>query len=69
MVNTTGTYVQTLATKVGATNGMLSYMFWVAECQGTRAICTTPPNDCKGGVGLGPKTYNISIPMPPLRQS
>src|SRR5262249_10423806 len=55
--NTTGAYVQSAATKVGTTNGMLGYMFWAAECQGTRTICTTPPNDCKGGVGVGSKTY------------
>src|SRR5207247_9380313 len=67
--DTTGTYVQTVATRVGTTNGMLGYMFWAAECQGTRTICTTPPNDCKGGVGVGAKTYAIPIPMPPLRQS
>jgi len=67
--DTTGTYVQTVATKVGTTNGMLGYMFWAAECQGTHSICTTPPNDCIGGVGVGSKTYNIPIPMPPLRQS
>ena len=44
-------------------------MFWAAECQGTHSICTTPPNTCLGGVGVGAKTYNIPIPMPPLRQN
>jgi len=67
--DTTGTFVQTVATRVGTTNGMLGYMFWAAECEGTRTICTTPPNDCKGGVGVGARTYNIPIPMPALRQS
>jgi hypothetical protein len=67
--NSTGTFVQNVQTKVGTTNGMLGYMFWAAECQGTRTICTVPPNDCKGGVGVGATTYNIPIPMPPLRQS
>jgi hypothetical protein len=48
---------------------MLGYMFWAAECPSTRRICTTPPNSCEGGVGVGGRTYNIPIPMPPLRQS
>jgi hypothetical protein len=68
--NTTGSYVQTVAPNAaGTTSGMLGYMFWAAECQGTRSICTTPPNDCQSGVGVGATTYNIPIPMPPLRQS
>jgi hypothetical protein len=66
--NSTGAYVQTVATKVGTTNGMLGYMFWAAECQGTRSICTTPPNTCQGGVGAGAGAYNIPVPMPALRQ-
>jgi len=53
----------------GTTSGMLGYMFWAAECQGTRTICTTPPNTCEGGVGVGARTYSIPIPMPPLRQN
>jgi hypothetical protein len=65
----TGTYVQTVAPKTGSTSGMLGYMFWAAECQGTRSICTTPPNSCEGGVGVGATTYAIPIPMPPLRQN
>jgi hypothetical protein len=48
---------------------MLGYMFWAAECPGTRSLCTTPPNACEGGVGVGSKTYDIPIPMLPLRQS
>src|ERR671928_201584 len=65
----TGTFVQTVATKVGTTNGMLGYMFWAAECPSTRRICTTPPNTCENGVGVGASTYNIPIPMQPLRQN
>jgi len=67
----TGPYVQTVAPHAsiaGATRGMLGYMFWAAECQGTRAVCTTPPNGCQGGVGAGATAYAIPIPMPPLRQ-
>ncbi|HZT58240.1 MAG TPA: hypothetical protein VFA21_06375 [Pyrinomonadaceae bacterium] len=64
----TGGYVQTVQTKAGTTNGMLGFMFWAAECQGTRSICTTPPNTCEGGVGVGAATYTIPIPMPALRQ-
>jgi hypothetical protein len=68
--NSTGSYVQTVVPNgAGTTSGMLGYMFWAAECQGTHTICTTPPNTCQGGVGLGAKTYNIPIPMPPLRQN
>jgi hypothetical protein len=68
--NSTGAYVQTVAPNgAGTTSGMLGYMFWAAECQGTRSVCTTPPNTCEGGVGVGAKTYNIPIPMPALRQN
>ena len=68
--NSTGTYVRTVAPNgAGTTSGMLGYMFWAAECQGTRSVCTTPPNTCEGGVGVGAKTYNIPIPMPALRQN
>src|SRR5215208_630278 len=69
LISSTGTYVQNVQTRVGATNGMLGYMFWAAECPSTRRICTTPPNSCEGGVGVGGQTYNIPIPMPALRQS
>jgi len=65
----TGTYVQTVLPRVGTSAGMLGFMFWAAECQGTRTICTTPPNSCEGGVGTGGKTYSIPIPMPALRQN
>jgi hypothetical protein len=67
--NSTGNYVQTVATKVGTTNGMLGYMFWAAECPSTRRICTIPPSTCEAGVGVGGKIYNIPIPMPALRQN
>jgi hypothetical protein len=66
--NSTGNYVQNVATRVGTTNGMLGYMFWASECPSTRRVCTTPPNTCEGGVGVGATTYNIPIPMPALRQ-
>jgi hypothetical protein len=68
--DTTGTYVQTVAPAgAGTTNGMLGYMFWAAECQGTHSVCTTPPNTCQGGVGVGAKTYSVPFPMPALRQN
>ena len=68
--NSTGAYVRTVAPNgAGTTSGMLGYMFWAAECQGTRSVCTTPPNTCEGGVGVGAKTYSIPIPMPALRQN
>jgi hypothetical protein len=69
LINTTGNFVQTAAPNgAGTTSGMLGYMFWAAECPGTRSVCTTPPNTCEGGVGVGGATYNIPIPMPQLRQ-
>jgi hypothetical protein len=61
-------YVQTVATKIGTTNGMLGFMFWAAECEGTRTVCTTPPNTCEGGMGVAATQFNIPIPMPALRQ-
>jgi hypothetical protein len=68
--NSTGNYVQTVAPNgAGTTHGMLGFMFWAAECQGTHSICTTPPNTCEAGVGTGAKTYNIPLPMPALRQN
>lgn len=66
----TGNFVQTVAPRgAGSTPGMLGYMFWAAECQGTSTVCTTPPNTCQGGAGVGATTYHIPIPMPPLRQN
>lgn len=65
----TGTYVRSvLPNGAGTTPGMLGYMFWAAECEGTRTVCTIPPNTCEGGVGVGASTYTIPIPMPALRQ-
>jgi hypothetical protein len=70
LTQSTGSFVQTvLPNGAGTTSGMLGYMFWAAECQGTRSICTTPPNTCQGGVGVGSTTYSIPVPMPPLRQN
>jgi hypothetical protein len=70
LINSTGLYVQTVAPNgAGTTSGMLGYMFWAAECPSSRRVCTVPPNSCEGGVGVGADTYNIPIPMPPLRQS
>src|SRR5579885_3509399 len=70
LIDTTGNYVQSVAPNgAGTTNGMLGYMFWAAECPSSRGACTTPPNSCAGGVGVGGKTYNIPIPMPALRQA
>ena len=67
----TGQYVQTVAPNPqgpGVSNGMLGFMFWAAECQGTRSVCTTPPTTCEGGVGAGATAYTVPIPMPALRQ-
>jgi hypothetical protein len=66
--NLTGSFVTTVANKaVDATSaGMLGYMFWAAECSGTRNVCTTPPNTCEGGVGVGATRFEIPIPMPAL---
>ena len=67
--NSIGTFVRTVSPNgAGTTSGMLGYMFWAAECQGTRTPCTVPPTTCEGGVGVGATTYTIPIPMPPLRQ-
>ena len=67
--DSTGSFVQTVAPAgAGTTSGMLGYMFWAAECPSTRNVCTTPPNSCQGGVGVGSSIYSIPIPMPPLRQ-
>jgi hypothetical protein len=65
--NTTGSFVQTVTPNGdGSSPGMLGYMFWAAECQGTRSVCTTPPNTCQGGVGVGATTYSVPIPMKAL---
>jgi len=66
---TTASYVQSVQPNgAGTSSGMLGYMFWAAECSGTRSVCTTPPNSCEGGVGAGATYFNILIPMPALRQ-
>ncbi|HYP53135.1 MAG TPA: hypothetical protein VEQ42_06320 [Pyrinomonadaceae bacterium] len=70
LISSTANFVQNVAPNgAGTTNGMLGYMFWAAECPSTRRVCTTPPNSCEGGVGVGATTFNIPIPMLPLRQS
>src|SRR5687767_4527301 len=70
LINSTGNYVQSVVPNgAGTTSGMLGYMFWAAECPSSRRVCTVPPNSCEGGVGVGATTYNIPIPMAPLRQS
>lgn len=61
-------FVSTVATKRGSTNGMLGFMFWASECEGTHTTCTTPPNSCEKGMGAAAAAFNISFPMPPLRQ-
>jgi hypothetical protein len=52
----------------GSSPGMLGFMFWAAECEGTRTTCTTPPNTCENGLGQGATYFDIAVPMPPLRQ-
>lgn len=64
-------YVMTVQPNgAGTTPGMLGYMFWAAETPSARRnyTSTTPPNTCEPGMGVGAATFNISIPMPPLRQ-
>ena len=66
--NSTSSFVKSvLPHGAGTTPGMLGYMFWAAECPGTRSVCTTPPNSCENGIGVGATTFGIQIPMPPLR--
>lgn len=67
----TGNYVRTVMPNgAGISNGMLGYMFWAAECEGTRTACTTPEfnNTCEGGMGNAAEFYSIPIPMPALKQ-
>jgi len=67
--SSTSGFVRNVAGKeAGMTPGMLGYMFWAAECSGTRNVCTTPPNTCEGGVGAGAAAFDVPIPMPALRQ-
>src|SRR5262249_19102746 len=72
LTSSTGSFVTSVAPApngAGTSSGMLGYMFWAAECQGTRSICTTPPNTCQAGVGAGATAYGIPVPMPALRQN
>jgi len=66
----TADYVQTVAPNgAGKTPGMLGFMFWAAECSGTRNECTTPPNGCEAGMGVAAQQFDIPIPMPALREA
>ena len=61
-------FVETVAPQgAGTTPGTLGFMFWAAGCQGQGTGCTFPPNTCQGGMGVAAKTFNIPVPMPPLR--
>ena len=67
--NATGSFVQTVEPHgAGKTKGMLGFMFWAAECSASNSPCTTPPNTCGAGIGVGAKVYRVPVPMPPLRQ-
>jgi len=58
-------YVQTVQPNgAGITQGFLGYMFWAAECPATRNVCTTPPNSCEGGMGVGASASWFDIPIP-----
>ena len=64
-------YLQTvLPNGAGVTPGMLGYMFWAAEYPSSRRgyTATVPPNTCELGMGVAATTFNIPLPMPPLRQ-
>jgi hypothetical protein len=64
----TGSLVRTVKPRgAGKTEGMLGYMFWAAGCFSAKWPCTTPPNTCEAGIGMGAKVYNIPLPMPSLR--
>jgi hypothetical protein len=54
----------------GTTRGMLGFMFWAAEYPSSRRgyTATIPPNTCELGMGVAATTFNIPLPMPPLRQ-
>lgn len=57
-------YVQTVPPNgAGTTHGLLGYMFWAAECPSTRNVCTTLPNSCEGGMGVGATHFSIPIPL------
>lgn len=64
-------FVQTAAPHgAGVTSGMLGLMFWATEYPSSRNgyTPTWPPNACTGGMGVAASTFNIPLPMPPLRQ-
>ena len=64
-------YVQTVQPNgAGTSAGMLGFMFWAAEKPSSRNgyTPTWPPNSCEGGMGVAASTFNIPIPMLPLRQ-
>ena len=66
----TADYVQTVVPNgAGKTPGMLGFMFWAAECSGTRNVCTTPPHGCVAGMGVAAREFDIPIPMPALREA
>ena len=53
-------YVQTVQPNgAGVTPGFLGYMFWAAECPSSRNVCTTPPNGCEGGLGVGYAPFDV----------
>lgn len=53
-------YVQTVEPNgAGVTPGFLGYMFWAAECPSSRNVCTTPPNGCEGGLGVGAVHFDV----------
>ncbi|MDH3923744.1 MAG: hypothetical protein OET41_03975 [Xanthomonadales bacterium] len=53
-------YVRTVQPNgAGSTPGFLGYMFWAAECPSTRNVCTTPPNGCANGMGVGATEFKI----------
>jgi len=64
-------FLQTVAPNgAGTTRGMLGFMFWAAEYPSARRsyVATIPPNTCELGMGVAATTFNIPLPMPPLRQ-
>lgn len=51
------------------TKGMLGFMFWAAGCSASKkSPCTTAPNTCEAGIGMGAEVYDIPLPLQPLRQ-
>jgi hypothetical protein len=65
----TAPFVQTAPSRiVGATTGMLGFMFWAAERPAVRGIGTVPPNTCEGGMGAAATALDVTVPMPALRQ-